>query len=94
LALLLLLLLRVGLVTALPARPAVLALILLLLLGLLLLVLLLGQSLRCHDAVIVLGVLEIIFRHDAVAGRIGISRKLKIFLVNIRRRPANFHFRT
>jgi uncharacterized membrane protein len=59
--------LRVWLIAALSAWTAVLALILLLLLGLLLLVLLLRLRLCRHDPVIVFGVLEVIFRHHAVA---------------------------
>src|SRR6185312_8227110 len=86
-------LLRVWLVAALSARGADLALVLLLLLGLLLLVLLLCLSLGGHDPVIVFGVLEIIFRHHAVARRIGITRELEIFLIHIRRRAADFYFR-
>jgi len=83
-----LLLLRIRLVAALPA-----VLVRLLLRRLLLLILLLGLRLRRHDAVIVLGVLEIILRHDAVAGRVGVARELQIFLIDVRCRAADFHLR-
>ena len=88
-----LLLLIVGLIATLPAGSAILVGILLLL-SLLLLVLLLLLRLRRHDAVVVLGMLEIVFRHHAVAGGVGIARELEIFLIHIRRGAADFHFRS
>jgi len=47
-----------------------------------------------HQPVIVLGVLQVVFGHDAIAGRIRISRKLQIFLVNMGRGTANLDLRT
>jgi hypothetical protein len=86
---------RLLLCVRLIARTAVLAVVLLLLLlGLLLLVLLLGLRLCRHDAVVVLRMLEIILRHHAVAGRIGVTRKLQIFLVHIGGRASDFDFGT
>jgi hypothetical protein len=42
------------------------------------------------DAVIMLGVLEIILGHHAVSGRTGITRELQIFLIDMGRGAANF----
>lgn len=56
-----------------------------------LLVLRLGLRLGGHDAVIVLGVLQIAFRHDAVAIGVGVARELQIFLVDVRGRAADLH---
>jgi hypothetical protein len=66
----------------------------LLLLSLLLLILLLLLCLRSHDAVVVLGMLEIILRHHPIAGGIGVARELEIFLIDVGRRTADFHFWT
>ena len=38
---------------------------------------------------VVLGVLEIVFRHDSIALRIGVARKLQILLVDMSCRAAN-----
>ena len=86
------LLLRVRLLLG-AARAAILVRILLLLVLLLLLILLLGLRLRRHDPVVVLGMLEIILRHHAVAGRIGVARELEIFLIHIRRRATDLYLR-
>ncbi|ODN68749.1 hypothetical protein A6302_03943 [Methylobrevis pamukkalensis] len=54
-----------------------------------------GRPLRIgDDAVIVLGVLEIVLRHHAVAGRRGITRKLGILFRDMQGRSANLHVRT
>lgn len=42
---------------------------------------------------VVLGVLEIVFRHDPIALRIGVARKLQIFLIDMGRRAANLDLR-
>ena len=76
-------------VADLSVRPAIL-IIVLLLLRLLLLILLLCLSLCRHDAVVVLGMLQIVLGHHPVAGRIGIARQLEIFLVYVGGRTANF----
>ena len=61
------------------------------LLGLLIL-LLLGRGHR-EDAVIMLGMLEIILCHDAIARRIRVARHLQIFLVNMGGGAANLDLR-
>src|ERR1051326_2611284 len=71
--------------------PAVLTLIGLL--GLLLLLLIL-DLVGVHDAVVVLGVLEIILGLNAVAGRIGVARQLQVLLIDMRGGAANLDFRT
>src|SRR6185436_576930 len=48
---------------------------------------------RRHDAVIMLRMLKIILRHDAVAAGIGVAGELQILLVNMAGRAANFDFR-
>lgn len=90
------LLLRILLLIAalLSSRTAILIGVLLLLRLLLLLVLLLRLRLRRHDSVVVLGVLQIILRHHAVAGGIGVTRELKVFLVHIRGRTTDFDLRS
>jgi len=67
--------------------------VLLLLRLLLLLVLLLLRLLGGEDAVVVLGVLQIVFRHHAVAARIGIAGKLQIFFIHGRCVAADLNFR-
>ena len=47
---------------------------------------------RRHDAVIVLGVLQVILSHHPVARGIGIPRKLQVFFIDMRGRAANFDF--
>ncbi|MBB3658997.1 hypothetical protein FHX15_004257 [Rhizobium sp. BK650] len=44
-----------------------------------------------NDAVIVLGVLQVIFSNDAVAGALGVTRELSIFLSDVLRSAADFH---
>jgi hypothetical protein len=66
----------------------------LLLLALLLLALLLQVCLIRHDeAVIVLGVLEVVLGHDAIAGRVRVARELEILLVDVVRVAADLHIR-
>ena len=43
-----------------------------------------------HNPVVMLGMLEIIFRHDPVASRARITRKLLVLFIDVRRRPTNF----
>jgi len=62
-----------------------------LLLLLLLLILLHLRLLRRHDAKIVLGVLQVILRHYAVAGRVRVARELQVLLVDVCRRSTNLH---
>jgi len=88
------LLLIVRLFAALPAWSAVLVGVLLLLLGLLLLILLLLLRLGRHDAVVMLRMLKIVFRHHAVTRGIGVARELQIFFVDVRRRTADFDLRS
>ena len=52
------------------------------------------RALRHQDAVIVLGVLEIVLLHYAITGRARIAGKLKIFLVHVRGRATNLHIRS
>ena len=47
---------------------------------------------RRHDAVIVLGVLQVILSHHPVAGGIGIPGELQVFFIDMRGRAANFDF--
>ena len=49
---------------------------------------------RRHDAVIVLRMLKIILGHHPVAAGIGVAGELEIFLINMRRRAADFDFRS
>jgi hypothetical protein len=66
----------------------------LLLLALLVLALLLQVGLIRHDeAVIVLGVLEVVLGHDAIAGRVRVARELEILLVDMVRVAADLHIR-
>jgi hypothetical protein len=73
---------------ALLLRPVAVRLLLLLLLILLHLGLLGGQ-----DAEVMLGVLQIVLCHHAIAGRVRVARKLKILLVDMCRRAANLYLR-
>ena len=43
------------------------------------------------DAVIVLGVLQVVFRHDAVAGALGVASERRIFLGDMLGRAADLH---
>lgn len=79
--------------SAVAVRPAVAAIVLALLLHLLLLLLLLELG-SAHDAVIVLGMLEVILRHHPIANRVGVARELKIFLIDMCGRATNFDLRT
>ena len=58
--------------------------------------LVLGQlGLLCrHDAIVVFRVLEIILGHHSVAAGIGVAGELEIFLIDMRRRAADFDFRS
>jgi hypothetical protein len=57
-----------------------------------LLALLLHMSLVGHDqAVIVLGMLEVILGHDAVAGRVRVAGELEVLLVNVVGVAADLH---
>ena len=49
---------------------------------------------RGHDAEVVLGVLKVALGHDPVALCVRIAGKLKVLLVDIGRRAANFHLRS
>ena len=93
--------LNIGLFSG-PARLAVLTIAIAVLLRLLLLLqlriglrilLLLRLDLR-ENAIVVLGVLEVAFRHHAVTLRVGIARELQIFLIDVRSRAANFDLGT
>ena len=57
------------------------------------LLLLLGLG-RAHHAVIVLGMLEIVFRHDAVTRGVRVAGELQVLLVHVRCRAANLHLRS
>ena len=48
---------------------------------------------RFDDAEIMLGMLEVVFGHDAVAGGVRITRELKVLFVDVRGRAADFDFR-
>ena len=48
---------------------------------------------RRDQAEIMFGVLEIIFRRDRIAGRLGVTRKLEIFIRDVIGRAANLHVR-
>ena len=61
---------------------------------LLLLVLLHLRLLRGQDAKIMFGVLQIVLGHDAIARGVRVARQLQILLVDMRRRPADLHFRS
>src|SRR5262249_35532791 len=41
---------------------------------------------RAQDPEVVLGVLEVVLRHDAVALRVGVARQLQVLLVHMGRR--------
>ena len=45
--------------------------------------LLLGKLSRCDQAEVMLRVLKVTFSHDRIAGRMGIARKLQVFLCNM-----------
>jgi hypothetical protein len=45
----------------------------------------------CDDAVVVLGVLQIVFRHDTVAGTLRIARQRRILLGNMLGRATDLH---
>jgi hypothetical protein len=47
-----------------------------------------------HDAVVVLRMLEVVFRCDAVARGVGVTGKLEILVVNVRGRTPDLHFRS
>ena len=49
---------------------------------------------RRHDAVIMLRMLKVILGHHPVAGGIGVAGELKIFLIDMRRRAADFDLRS
>jgi len=63
-------------------------------LRILLLVLLLLRLGHRHDAEIVLGMLQVIFGHDPVAGGIGVTCQLQVLLVHMRGRTADFDLGT
>ena len=44
--------------------------------------------------VVVLGVLQVAFRHDGIAARLRVARKLEIFLGDMLRGATNFHVRS
>src|SRR5690606_32078436 len=46
------------------------------------------------DAVIVLGMLEVVFRNDAVTGALGVAGQGCIFFCNMLGRAPDFHIRT
>lgn len=46
------------------------------------------------DPEIVFGVLEIVFRADRIAGRLGVTGELHVFLGDMRGGPADFDIRT
>ncbi len=46
------------------------------------------------DAVVVLGVLQIVLGHDPVAGALRIASELRVFFRDLLRRPADLHIRT
>ncbi len=47
----------------------------------------------CNHAVIVLGMLIVIFSCNRIAGRLRVARKLNVFFCDMRRIAANFHIR-
>ena len=47
-----------------------------------------------NDAVVVLGVLQIVFRHDPVAGALGVAGKRRVFLGDVLGRAPDLHVRT
>lgn len=49
---------------------------------------------RAHHAIIMLGVLQVVFGLDPVPGRTRIARQLHILFVDMRRWPANLHVRS
>ncbi len=48
----------------------------------------------CDDTVIVFGVLEIVLRHHPVTGTLGVTSKLRVFLGDVLRGPANLDVRS
>jgi hypothetical protein len=50
-------------------------------------------AIRHDDAIVMLGVLEIILSQHRIAGRLRVARECQIFLGNMRRRAANFYVR-
>src|SRR4029078_4875010 len=49
---------------------------------------------RGDQAKIMLGMLEIVFGRNRIAGRLGVTRKLEVFLRHVIGGAANFHVRT
>jgi len=52
------------------------------------------RGLRHQDAVIVLSVLKVVFRRDAVTSGTGIARELQVFLIDMSRRAADLDVRS
>src|SRR5690606_38442952 len=48
---------------------------------------------RRHQAVVVLGMLQVVLAGHAVAGRLGVTGKLDVFLGDMQRRAADLHVR-